>query len=290
MIAVYKDGMERSMKANEYNVYHDTEMEYVRAGVTIRARVDESISCSTYYYRIPHRMTSISLIADPKRNYNYGEALDLSDGMIQVSFGDFSLDGENALPLENYYFYFSGYDPTKPTNEKIAKQSLRINIEDASFTLDVNVKPLPDTLISVKATDIKLKDSADMIMLDRDYTLGELAQNIGSYLNITFRYTVGKDDFAVSPETYASLPLHSYVAVVLTNDEGVPIKTYNIYRSGDGNDDGVVNESDVIYWKKAIIRKKENDKCSFLFDKNNDNQYTLTDYVLLMEELGKETE
>ena len=298
VIAVYEDGMKRELKLNEYTIEHDTEMEYVRAGVTIRAKENEAIYCTTYFYHIPQRMTSISLTADPKRTYNYGEALDLSAGRIQVSFGDFSLDGENALPLENYYFYFSGYDPTKPTNEKITKQSLRVNIEDASFTLDVNVKPLPDTLISIKRDEnekdtdvgIRLIDSAEMMLLDKDYTLGELAQKIGSYLNITFRYTVGRDEFTVSPETYGTLPLYSEVSVVLTNTEGVVIKTYKIYRSGDGNDDGVVNDSDVIYWKKAIIRKKDADKYTSIFDKNNDNSYTLTDYVLLMDGLQKEAE
>ena len=50
--------------------------------------------------------------------------------------------------------------------------------------------------------------------------------------------------------------------------------------------DGTVDENDVEYWNRAIVNKETVTK-GILFDKNGDNRYTLTDYVLLMDELGE---
>lgn len=282
VIATYKDGMQKALESSEFTVETSGELEYVKTTVTIRSKANENVTCSTYLYNIPHRITSVTLVADPKRQYKYGEALDLSGAKIQVSFGEFSLDGNNALPLENYYSAFSGYAPTG-----VGKQSLRLNLEDATLVVDVEVMPLPGNLLSVQNGGLRIKEDASVIILEQDHTLNALAEKLGSYLSVAYSYTVGKDVYTVSPETYGVLSVQDDIKVVLTNSEGVKIKSYSVFRSGDGNNDGKVDEKDIIYWKRGIINKETNAKAD-LFDKNGDNKYTLTDYVMLTDELKKE--
>ncbi len=284
VIATYKDGMERTLKPTEFTTETNGELEYERTTVVIRSKENEEIFCLSYLYNIPHRITAVTLVADPKRTYKYGEALDLSQGRIQVSFGEFSLDGDRALPLDNYYAAFSGYSPIG-----VGKQSLRLNLEDATLVVDVNVLPLPGNLLSVLDDSARIKEDASVIILDKDHTLADLSEKLGSYLNVSFSYAVGKDVYSILPETYGSLSVQNDVTIELTNSEGAKIKSYAVFRSGDGNNDGKTDEKDVIFWKRAIVDKKTGAGVD-QFDKNGDNKYTLTDYVLLMDELKKEAE
>ena len=282
VVATYKDGMEKALESTEFIVESEGEYEYAKTNVTIRSKANENVTCVTYVYNVPHRVSSVALVADPKRQYRYGEALDLSGGKIQISFGEYSLDGDNALPLENYYSAFSGYSPTG-----VGKQSLRLNLEDATLVMDVEVLPLPGNLLSVQNGGLRIKEDSSMIILEQDHTLNDLAEKLGSYLNVDYTYTVGKDVYTVLPETYGALSVQNDIKIVLSNSEGVIIKRYSVFRSGDGNNDGKVDDKDIIYWKRGIINKETNAKAD-LFDKNGDNKYTLTDYVILTDELYKE--
>ena len=283
VVATYADGLQKTLAEGDYSIESDTETAYGKTNVTFRSVDNGEVSCRSYYYYVPQRITSISLVADPKKTYRYGEPLDLSEGRIQVSFGTypngFSLDGDNVLSLDNYYAYFTGYSPTK-----VGKQTIKLALEDALLSIDVNVLPMPDALLSVSDKTIRVSESASMILLDEDHTLKQLSESISCYLDVSYTYTVGKDTFSITVDRYAELRLQSDVKIQLTNGSGVVIKEYIVRRSGDGNDDGTVDEKDMPYWERAVTSKEEVSK-GVLFDKNGDNKFTLTDYVILMDEI-----
>lgn len=283
VVALYEDGMEKALSEGEYSVEKNTETTYGKTEVVLRSVDNGDAFCHSYYYAVPKRITALSLIADPKKDYRYGEALDLSAGLLQISFGTypngFSLDGENAVRLENYYNYITGYSPTR-----VGKQTIKLTIEDATLAIDVNVTAMPDQLYYTNDKSIRINESASTILLDKDHTLKTLSENISCYLNTSFTYEVGSDAFYVTADRYGDLPLQSDLTVQLTNDAGIVIKTYSVRRSGDGNDDGTISEKDIPYWERAIVAKEETTK-GVLFDRNGDNRYTLTDYVMLMDEL-----
>ncbi len=284
VIATYSGGLEMALGQEEYTVQTGTESNYARTEVVIRAKSDPDVSCTGYYYTLPSSATAtaIGMVGTLKQSYKYGESLDLSSASIQITFGEFSLDGNNALPLNNYLSQMDGYKPNQP-----GKQTLRVTIDEATYPFEVNVLPIPNSILYVGDEDVSVSETTSTIVLDRQFSLSELSQKISCYLDIAFTYTVGKDEFTITPDTYGELLLQSDLKIVLRNKSGAEIKSYSVCLSGDGNDDGKITDDDVVYWKMAIINKEEHSK-GITFDRNGDGLYTLTDYVLLLDRLREE--
>ncbi len=283
VIGTYAGGYELALEDDEYVIETGMELDYKKTTVTITSTAKDTISCTSFYYKVPVAATAITLLTDPKKTYKYGEALDLTGGQVRITFGDFIL--EEALPLINFRAKLKNYDPTK-----VGRQTLRFNLENAAFAMDVNVLSLTENLFSLQGEEARIDEGAKSVVLEKDCTIAFLTDRIASaYLTASFTYTVGEDSFVITKDSSGDLLIQSNVKIVLQNTDGQVIRSYSVYRSGDGNNDGKLTEKDVFFWQRAIIAKDEVSKGQ-LFDKNGDKRYTLTDYVLLLDELKKEAQ
>ncbi len=269
VIGLYADGMEYPLERGEYNILpYNTAKAYVSIPVTLCV---DDIFCETYVYNATSPITSMSIVTPPKTTYRYGEALSLSDGRMQVSFENgFSLDGEQAMPLDNYYDLFAArYSPIK-----VGKQTLSFSYEKAAASMTVSVQPSANDLLLSSDESIRINEQQKSVLLFADSTLSVPENGLKSYLSLSFVYR----ECEMTSRTYGDF-IGDGFTLVLKNADGVAICEYAVVRVGDTDGDGVLTTSDVQNLSEKLLEGSGD----YTADVTGDGLFTLTDLILLAE-------
>lgn len=287
VIARYADGTEGQLDAADFSYAFVTRNKYAKNEVKISLKTDESVFCATYAYIMADaKAVSATIEKTADNTVDFGCDPDFSAGRISVSFSNgFSINGDDCLHTENYYSPLAAsYNPSKD-----GQQLLNTYLDGAKISAVVVVRAETDNILS--PTDgngenggIIINNSNRTVIFDSDITLADFAKKISSYLSISY---CDADGYPVAPNTHGTRFVGSGVKIILASSGGENIDVYTVYRTGDGDGDGLVTAADKSFWLDAFFGGAAINKA---FDTNGDGVYTLTDFVVLNKKLTEDTQ
>lgn len=279
---VYADGTVRTLSAEDYisTVYSKSVADlYRRQTVTVTSKENPSLQCVRDIYLVKYAdLISLESKKGPDKSlYKYGEALDLSGGVLVLSFsGGFVAE----VPAENYYNVFDGvYSATKR-----GLQSLSGKICGKVHTVNVTVLAPDGSLLTATGQGAEVNISAGYVLFDGSADLAAAERIFSSYLGVRFMYVDGALEYAVSSRTHPAVMMCSAVRIELLNGDGRVIMALKVHVRGDANGDGRADGGDLDGWANALFRRLP--ASGIYLDMNGDGVYNLTDFVLLVERYG----
>lgn len=278
VIGVYEDGTEKIMNPTDYTIAgYSKQTLYVKQTVKITSTEKPDIWCSKTVIAVNENdLLSITQDGKIKTLYKYGEALDLSGGILTFDFSGNKI----SVPAENFYsLYAQKFQATKK-----GLQRLGVSIYGVENEYAVNVLASDDSSLASGSSAAVVNYGSGYVLFTRATKLKEAVGYFSSYLNIRFVKTDGKVKYEVKPSINGEEYVTDGMKIELTDGDGKTVMTYRIFVKGDADGNGIVDENDRYYWAEALFRQRKD--ADIFLDMNGDGKYTLSDYVLLAEAYG----
>jgi len=276
-IAIYSDNSKQKLDKENYEIN-----DFVWSGINTRYNLgislisNNTITSGTFSILILDSSTTIndvSLQTLPKSSYNYGESLDLSNGIILLKTNTSNYD----LPLQSYYNVFAeDYNCIK-----LGWQTLSAVVLGKRISFNVQVSGDTFALMTSNTDNVYLNITSKKILVDNACTLEELTKSIASTFNISWYYKSNK----INPLAYVYLQVSDYLNLELTNEFGDIIVILDIYVTGDTNSDGILNKYDLDNLAAELLSRQSN---NFGYDVSKDGRYDIIDFTMLVERTKNE--
>lgn len=285
VVASYRNGSEEVLSPNLYTLSFSPETPFDRSPIVIRSKDDPDIMTTTYGYDVgAETIESIETLSSLGTLVtNYGEEPVLSGNKLVFTFSNGKkLDGENALPLENYTSeLLEKYIPTKMGN-----QDLTLSLGTGKLPVRVLVTPKATSLLTLSDKfDGIINEDKNYILVSEETDLSALSSALTSSLTITFLDV--ENGYELSPSAFSSRKIgHASAELLLKTKSGVTVSEYALYLLGDADGDGYLTDNDRQGWLAALLNEQEYNAPSCL-DANGDGKYSVTDLALLTKRFGK---
>ena len=281
VIGSFRDGSEHDLSSNEFTVTDLTSdpTPFVRTAVTVSANEDPTITTSSYvYYTGNATATSATLSSSPVTiSVNYGSEPTFTGGKISLTFDNGgTISGDYALLLENYTsVLLKNFSPTRT-----GTQTLFAHFGPVTVSVNVNVLPKSGSLLAISDNTIVLADEkTSRIYLLSDMTVPAFYALFSSSLDVVLQDA--EEGFDLLPGAYASRYAGANLKLTLRTESGLLAGEYSVYRIGDCDGDGLVDDADKAGWVNAILNDKPYDYP--YLDVSGDGKYSLTDFILLLQ-------
>lgn len=274
---VSRDGRRRTLASDEFGVSaisRNVADLYVEQTVTVTAV--GSLNATKKVFAVKYSdLVKVEPVTLPKTVYRYGEALDLTNGMIKLTF----TGHEMTVPLSNYYNRLDEtYNPTKR-----GVQNVSVTFGGVTFAFDVTVLLPDESILSATDEGVAVDINKGCATFRNPTDLAKAEKSFASYLTVRFIYTDGAIVYEINSSTYDYM-MNRNVGIELINANGQKIKTFRVFVFGDGNNDGKVNSADASSWSDALFRQTPG-SANYL-DANGDGVYGLTDFAILTARYG----
>ena len=133
--------------------------------------------------------------------------------------------------------------------------------------------------------NIIIDNDNNCIVLKQDFTLGELSSVLTSYLS--FAYFDRSGNYEIFVGSHSSRMMGYDVKLCLLTASGRIAVEYSVYRLGDADGNGTIENTDVYEWINTLVTVNVSGNYKREFDANFDGKYTLTDFVILNDTEGK---
>lgn len=277
----YEDGTERTLSPTEYTISGFSKSKlYEKQNLTIVSSENNAVWCSKTVIVVDEtELIAINQLGKIKTMYMYGESLDLSGGQLEFDFGD----NKFVVSAENYYEEYRN----KFLSTKKGKQELVVSIFGVSNGYSVYVASSDGSALASGSSAVSVNHSSGYVLFSRATLLSEGAEALSSYLNIRFVRTDGIVKYEIKPSLASGVYVSSSMRIELVDDDGSTIMVFRIYVKGDADGDGRVTDSDKTCWAELLYKQKA--EADIYLDMDGDGDYSLTDYVLLMDAYGGES-
>lgn len=282
VVGTYADGSEHDLTSAEYTVTYltSTPTPFVRTAAIVTANEDRSLFVNTYVYVTGEEtVTAITQVSLPTvTNVDYGREPSFAGGKIALTFSDGSVLTDNdALSLENYSaLLLRTFSPVKT-----GAQKLYLTLGAITYGVTFNVLPRSGSLLALAPGAeeyVVFDETRSRIILTKDVPVPELQTYFTSFLSVVL--LDAEEEFALLPSAYASRYGGANLVLTLQTENGLIASRFDVYRLGDCDGDGRVEEADEAGWVDAVLRDAPYDYP--YLDVNGDGKYTLTDFVLLL--------
>ena len=284
VIATYEDGTTGLLSEEAYTVSEGTDDNEYKT-VTVTSAENPSATCLTFYYDMGSALAiGAEISGNTSFNLTFGEEPDLTQNTLTLRFAN-GLYAEN-IPLENYFSMFMD----KLNMNTTGKQAVSISIDSAVVSINVAVSAKNNSILTIGSQDkvsesIIIDNDNNCIILKENFTLSQLSSYLASYLNLAYYDRSG--DYEIFVGSHANRMVGYDVKLQLLTDSGRCAVEYSVYRLGDADGNGTIENADVFEWIDTLISVNTSGIYRREFDANFDTKYTLTDFVILYDTEGK---
>ena len=275
--ARYSDNTSSPLEKTEYTIAYNTSQLNSKNTIKITLKSNTSLFTESYVFILgAATITNINTVVTSTHTYDYGNTPNFINDKLEISFSNgFSISGPDSLNMNNYYDELvDTYNSTSSS-----KQRLNCVLDNTAFYVDVLVlSPTPNVLSSKNANLVSISNKN--IILNSSTSLLDFSSTLSSYLGIAFK---DNNDFDITTNANSGRMVGTGYKLILKSDDGTEAITYNIYLLGDGNGDGLFDDKDIPFITKGILDEDSN---LIQYDYNRDGQFTLTDFVSLINHLG----
>ncbi len=277
VLHTYDDGTEEVLGSNDYSVTNiDIKSPGQYTDVTITSNISSFYAKMSITVIDSEKEVSSCVINNNKLRFEYGEALDCSEGKMIFTFTDGSKAQEN---LSAYYDTFAKqYKPNVSNQQTLVA---KIFSYDVSFTISVNQRN--DSLLQVKsdyANVININNVNNTIVVKSGSNLGLLFDNLSSYLEIVIEY----EHKPVTKASHGEMLIKENISVVLSNKNNDEIAEYKVRLLGDIDGNGLVDSADIDRFATLIISSSfPTYNTYFYMDFNNNMEIDISDFVCLID-------
>lgn len=284
VIATYEDGSVGLLETSEFTVSDGTGNDEYKT-VTVTSNENPSATCLTYYYDMGSALAiGAEISGNTSFNLTFGEEPNLTESTLKLRFAN-GLYAEN-IPLENYFSAFVD----KINMNTSGKQTISVSIDSAVMSIDVGVYAKNNSILTIGShnefsENIIIDNDNNCIVLKQDFTLGELSSVLTSYLS--FAYFDRSGNYEIFVGSHSSRMMGYDVKLYLLTASGRIAVEYSVYRLGDADGNGTIENTDVYEWINTLVTVNVSGNYKREFDANFDGKYTLTDFVILNDTEGK---